>query len=415
MLTDADCRSATCPPEVKRRRLTDASGLYLEVTPNGAKRWFWKFYPAGKEKRLALGGYPTVTLKAARAARDEARGTLKGGTDPVQRRKAEKAAAAAHSAVTFEGVARELHATKAGSHGWGATHAAQWLRGLEKDVFPWLGSLPLPDVTAPVLLSALRRVEARGTIRTAHDLREYAGQVFRYGIATGRCDRNPAADLRGALKPFVERNMSAILDPERAGELLRASDAYVGQPVTRAALALSALVFQRPGNVRAMEWAEVDTDAAMWTIPAAKMKRTIAGKVNGRPHFVPLSRQALSILADLRPLTGRGRYVFPSLLTGDRCMSENTLRTALRRMGYDNDDMTAHGFRAMARTLMVERLPGLAPDVIEAQLAHGKSGPLGSAYDRADFMAQRVEMMQVWADYLDRLRGRHTGPSGGVF
>jgi len=198
--------------------------------------------------------------------------------------------------------------------------------------------------------------------------------------------------------------MAAILEPVQTGELLRAIDAYVGQPVTRAALSLSALVFQRPGNVRAMEWAEVDTDAALWTIPADKMKRTVHGKINGRPHLVPLAPQAVVILKDLRPLTGHGRYVFPSLLTGERCMSENTIRAALRRMGYSNDEMTAHGFRAMARTLMVERLPGIAPDVIEAQLAHGKSGPLGMAYDRAEFMEQRRQMMSAWADYLDRLR-----------
>jgi len=202
----------------------------------------------------------------------------------------------------------------------------------------------------------------------------------------------------------VVKHMAAVLEPTQAGELLRAMDAYAGQPVTRAALALSALLFQRPGNIRAMEWAEVDTDAALWTIPADKMKRNAHGKANGRPHLVPLAPQALSILAELRPLTGHGRFVFPSLLTGERCMSENTIRTALRRMGYGNDDMTAHGFRAMARTLIAERLPGIAEGVIEAQLAHGKGGPLGMAYDRAEFMDQRRQMMVTWADYLDRLR-----------
>lgn len=405
MLTDADCRNAACPPELKRRRMTDSAGLYLEVSPAGSKRWFWKFYPEGKESRLALGSYPEVTLKAARAARDEARKTRQTGTNPVQKRKAETLTRAASSATTFEAVARELHGTKSGPDGWSSNHAAQWLRGLEKDVFPWLGSLSLVDVKAPLLLHTLRRVEARGAVRTAHDLREFAGQVFRYGIATGRCERNPAADLRGSLKPYTERNMAAVLEPLQAGELLRAIDAYSGQPATRAALALSALLFQRPGNVRAMEWAEVDTEAALWTIPAAKMKRTKADKLNGRPHLVPLAPQAVAILKDdLHPLTGHGRYVFPSLLTGERCMSENTIRTALRRMGYGNEDMTAHGFRAMARTLMIERLPGIPADVIEAQLAHGKSGPLGMAYDRAEYLEQRRAMMKTWADYLDRLR-----------
>ena len=206
------------------------------------------------------------------------------------------------------------------------------------------------------------------------------------------------------MTPFTVKHLAAVLDPVKAGELLRAVGVYNGQPVTRAALVLSALLFQRPGNIRAMEWTEVDTDAALWTIPALKMKRTAAGKMNGRPHLVPLAPQALALLADLRPLTGAGRYVFPSLLTGERCMSENTVRSALRRLGYGNDDMTAHGFRAMARTLMAERLPGISVDVIEAQLAHGKSGPLGMAYDRAEFMDQRRAMMVTWADYLDKLR-----------
>lgn len=404
MLTDPDCKNATCPPDKNRVRKTDAGGLYLEVSPAGAKRWFWKFYPDGKESRLALGSYPEVTLKAARRARDEARKTRESGTNPVQKRRADKLSKAASNATTFEAVAREFHATKASGGTWSEEHAAQWLRSLEKDVFPWLGSMPLAEVTAPLLLQTLRRTEARGAVRTAHDLREYSGQAFRYGIATGRCERDPAADLRGALRPFVEKHMAAVLEPAQAGELLRAIHAYAGQPTTRAALALSALLFQRPGNVRMMAWAEIDLDGALWTIPPDKMKRTVHGKTNGRPHLVPLAPQAVAILKDLHPLTGHGQYVFPSLLTGERPMSDNTVRTALRRMGYSNEQMTAHGFRAMARTLIAERLPGIASDVIEAQLAHGKSGPLGMAYDRAEFMEQRRQMMQAWADYLDRLR-----------
>ena len=404
MLTDPDCKNATCPPDKKRVRKTDAGGLYLEVSPAGAKRWFWKFYPDGKESRLALGSYPEVTLKAARRARDEARKTRENGTNPVQKRRADKLSKAVSNATTFEAVAREFHTTKASGGTWSEEHAAQWLRSLEKDVFPWLGSMPLAEVTAPLLLQTLRRVEARGAVRTAHDLREYSGQAFRYGIATGRCERDPAADLRGALRPFVEKHMAAVLEPAQAGELLRAIHVYAGQPTTRAALELSALLFQRPGNVRMMSWAEIDLDNALWTIPPDKMKRTVHGKTNGRPHLVPLAPQAVAILRDLHPLTGHGQYVFPSLLTGERPMSDNTVRTALRRMGYSNEQMTAHGFRAMARTLIAERLPGIASDVIEAQLAHGKSGPLGMAYDRAEFMEQRRQMMQAWADYLDRLR-----------
>lgn len=403
-LTDPDCRNASCPPDKKRVRLSDGDGLYLEVSPAGSKRWFWKFYPNGKESRLALGSYPKVTLKAARQARDDARRDRKAGANPVQKRKAERIAEQASGATTFEAVARELHAGKSKAGGWSTAHAAQWLRCLEKDMFPWLGSLPLAQVSAPMLLDTLRRVEKRGTVRMAHDLREFCGQIFRYGIATGRCERNPASDLRGALLPYVEKHMAAVLEPTRAGELLRAIDGYVGQPTTRAALQLSALLFQRPGNIRAMEWAELDLDGALWTIPAAKMKRTVHGKTNGRPHLVPLAPQAIEILKGVKPLTAHGRYVFPSLLTGERCMSENTIRTALRRLGFTNDEMTAHGFRAMARTLMVERMQGIDPDVIEAQLAHGKSGPLGMAYDRAEFMDQRRRMMVLWADYLDALR-----------
>ncbi len=402
MLTDAACRNATCPEGKPRHRLSDAAGLYLEVASSGSKRWFVKYRFGGKERRLALGGYPEVGLKEARKARDDARRTREAGTDPVQRRRAERLARITSAAVTFEAVARELHANKA--DGWSPNHARQWLRCLEKDLFPRIGSLPLAEVSAPMLLDALRKVEARGAMRMAHDLREYAGQVFRYGISTGRAERNPATDLHGALKPAPVKHLAAVLEPVKAGELMRAIDGYSGHPVTRAALALSALLFQRPGNIRQMEWTELDTDAGLWTIPAAKMKRGLYGKTNGRPHLVPLAPQALAILADLRPLTGAGRYVFPSMRGASRCMSENTVRVALRSMGYGNDEMTAHGFRAMARTLIAEKLPGIGADVVEAQLAHGKAGPLGAAYDRAEFMDQRRDLMATWADYLDRLR-----------
>lgn len=403
MLTNPGCKNAACAPEKRRERFADSGGLYLEVSHAGGKRWFWKFRHGGKESRLALGSYPDVSLKDARAARDKARDVHKTGANPVQERRAGRLASKANAATTFEAVARELHGLKSGTS-WGPTHAAQWLRTCEKDLFPWIGSLPLADITAPQLLTALRRVQARGATQQAHDLREYAGQVFRHGIATARCKGNPASDLVGALKPHVVRNMAAVLEPARAGELMRAIDGYKGQPTTRAALALAALLFQRPGNIRAMEWSEVDTDRALWVIPAAKMKRRLHGKLNGRPHLVPLAPQALAILEELRPLTGHGRYVFPSQRTGERCMSENTVNAALRYLGFSNEDHSAHGFRAMARTLIVEQLPGVSPDVIEAQLAHGKSGPLGMAYDRAEFMEQRRRMMATWADYLDRLR-----------
>lgn len=410
MLTDTECRRAVCPEGKARERFSDSGGLYLEVSPTGSKRWFWKYRARigdkTVEKRLALGSYGTaadqLTLKAARAARDEARALHAKGTDPVHQRATQKATRAMSAAVTFEAVARELHAQK--SRVWSATHAAQWLRCCEKDLFPYIGARPLATITAPELLAVLRRVTARGATYLARDLREFAGQVFRYGVSTGRAERDPAADLRDALAPHVTRHMGAVLEPAQAGALMRDIDAYQGQPVTRAALQLSALLFQRPGNIRSMAWADVDLDGGLWTIAAAQMKRDLYGKTNGRPHLVPLAPQAVAVLREIHPLTGHGRYVFPSLLTGERCMSENTLRAALRRMGYTNEEMTAHGFRAMARTLMVERLPNIAPEVIEAQLAHGKAGPLGMAYDRAEFMTQRRQMMEAWADYLDLLR-----------
>ena len=373
--------------------------MYLEVAPNGSKRWFWKYLFAGKEKRLALGSYPGTSLKAARQARDEARRLHVKGTDPVQSRRLEKLANTVQQDATFEAVARELHGAKVS--GWSAQYGARWIERMEKDLFPWIGTLALPAITAPLLLQTLRRIEGRGANETAHTLRQTAGQVFRYGVQTGRCERNPAGDLAGALKTLNVKHMAAVVEPRQAGDLMRSIMGYTGHPATRAALRLAALLFQRPGNIRQMEWDEVD--GALWTIPAAKMKRTVHGKANGRPHLVPLPKQALAVLDELAPLTGHGRFVFPSLLTGERPMSENTLRTALRRMGYSNDEMTPHGFRAMARTIMVEKLD-VPADVIEAQLAHGKSGPLGAAYDRAEFMEQRAAMMQRWANYLDELR-----------
>lgn len=401
MLTDIECKKASCPPDKARARFTDSGGLYLEVSPAGSKRWFWKYLFSGKEKRLSLGSYPGVSLKAARGARDDARKLQQNGTDPAQRRQLDKLSRQVDADTRFEAVAREFH--KAKKSAWSAKYAERWITLMEKDVFPWIGSLPLTAITAPILLKVLRRVEARGAHESAHTLRQWSGQVFRYGIATGRCERNPAPDLHGALVPIEVKHMAAVLEPKAAGELMRSIAAYAGQPVTRAALQLAALLFQRPGNIRMMRWADVDLEGKTWTIPAADMKRTKKAKINGRPHLVPLAPQAVALLEDLKPLTGHGAYVFPSLLTGERPMSDNTMRTALRRMGYTNEEMTPHGFRAMARTIMVEKL-NMSPDVIEAQLAHGKSGPLGAAYDRAEFMEQRRKMMDTWADYLDALR-----------
>ena len=382
-------------------KYSDGAGMYLLVKAAG-RYWRQDYAFAGKRKTLALGVYPDVSLAKARQRREKARELLADGVDPGVAKRADKLATTAAAANTFEAAAREFHANQAG--GWSPRYAARWIERMEKDLFPHVGRLTLTEISAPLLLEALRKVEKRGANETAHTLRQTAGQVFRYGIQTGRCERNPVADLHGALKPIVVKHMSAVLEPLQAGELLRAIDGYTGQPATRAALTLSALLFQRPGNIRQMEWAWIDFDKAMLTIPSAEMKRRLAQKLNGRPHLVPLSPQALATLKELQPLTGHGRYVFPSLRTGERPMSENTVNAALRRLGFTGDEMTAHGFRAMARTLLIERIAGISPEVIEAQLAHGKSGPLGMAYDRAEFMEQRRQMMNVWADYLDKLR-----------
>lgn len=402
MLTDTACRNAKCPADKPRARFADAGGLYLEVSSNGSKRWFAKYRHGGKEKRLALGNYPEVSLKEARDGRDAARKVRETGADPVQARKVAKAAAAISAAHTFEAVARELHGIKA--PGWSETHAAQWLRAIEKDLFPWIGSMPIADVEAPVLLAAIRRIEKRGATQMAHDVREYAGQVFRYGIQTGRCKSNPASELIGALKPHIVKHHPALTDPDDVRRLLLAVTTYTGQPTTVAAIQLSAMLFQRPGNMRALEWTWVDLDEAMLAIPPWAMKRRKHGKVNGAPHLVPLPSQAVEILQDLKPLTGHGVFVFPSIRGGSRHMSENTVNSALRSLGFTGDEMTAHGFRAMARTVIRERIPGIDPEVIEAQLAHAKAGSLGEAYDRAEYMMLRRKLMQTWADYLDQLK-----------
>jgi integrase len=282
-------------------------------------------------------------------------------------------------------------------------HADRTRIRMEQDLFPWLGRRPIAEIDAPELLTCIRRVEARGAIETAHRVKDTAGQVFRYGIATGKCKRDWAADLRDALTPVREKHFPAITDPKRVGELLRGIASYKGLGVTRAALQLAPLVFQRPGELRMAEWSEVDLEAGMWTIPSERLKRKKREKASGPPHAVPLSSQAVEILRDLHPLTGHGRYVFPGLRTGERPMSDNTILAALRRMGFPKNEMTGHGFRAMARTMLAERL-GEAESVIEAQLAHAVADSLGRAYNRTQFLEQRRAMMQTWADYLDQLR-----------
>lgn len=382
-------------------KLTDSGGLFLHVQQAG-KYWRMAYRIHGKQKTLAVGVYPAVSLAQARKARDDAKALLAQGLDPSttkqDRRHAEKIAAA----NTYEIVAREFHKIKA--DGWSEGHAAKWLRMSEMYLFPEIGRMPIDTIEPMHLLSALRKVEAKGILSTVGDLQQMAGQVFRYAVQTGRIKQSPARDLKGALQPHVPKNFAAMTDPVQVGGMLRAIDGYWGTPITCAALKIAALLFQRPGNIRAMRWAWVDLEGGMLTVPSADMKRTRAAKLNGAPHYTPLAKQAVSILRELHPLTGRSEYVFMGARSSKRPMSENTLNAALRRMDISQDDHVTHGYRAMARTMFAERIKGFEPDMLEAQLAHGKSGPLGSAYDRAQYMEQRRHMMQVWADYLDELR-----------
>lgn len=400
-LTDTFVKQAKHSGKPAGDKHSDGGGLYLHIMAAG-KYWRMAYRFGGKQKTLALGVYPAVTLAQARRRRDDARIKLAESIDPSIVKQAEKAARAVAGESTFEAVAREYHGVKKG--GWSEKYAIKWLRGLEKDIFPYVGSMQLIDITAPLMLNALRKVERRGNRDAAHTLSQNSGQVFRYGIQTGRCERNPMPDLQGALEPVVVKHMPAVLEPLKVGELLRAFDSYSGQPITKAALQLSALLFQRPANIRKMEWGWINLEAGMLTIPSASMKRTVVQKLNGRPHFVPLAPQAVEILREIQPITGYRTFVFPSTRGEGRPMSDMTINAALRRLGYSGEEMTAHGFRAMARTMMIERLPGIHADVIEAQLAHGKSGPLGAAYDRAEFMDQRRRMMGEWAAYLDHLK-----------
>lgn len=398
------------------KRLSDGAGLYLLPFVKGVAHG-WRFAytrPGGGRNEISLGTYPDTGLALARRKAQEAREMVAQGVDPSEARKgAQAAAAVAREAKrredkglpavgSFEAVAREWLKVKHEPNVV-ASHAERTRRRLEADAFPWIGARPLSAIEAPELLAVLRRAEARGAIETAHRLKDACGQVFRYGIATGACSRNPAADLRGALRPVLTRHHAAVIEPDRAGDLLRALADYQGQPVTRAALRLSALLFLRPGELRQLEWSWVDWDSALVRVPSDMMKRRKAEKANGAGHIVPLAPQAVATLRDLQALTGQGRYVFPALHTSKRPMSENTVNMALRRLGFDRDTMTAHGFRAMARTMAVERL-GVAPEVVEAQLAHAVGDSLGRAYNRTQFIDQRRELMTKWADYLDRLR-----------
>jgi integrase len=400
MLTDRECKNATCPPEKSRTRLYDAGGLYLEVSPAGSKRWFLKYRKDGKEMRLALGSYPAVSLANARIKQSEAKALKHKGVDPVQNKQVNKLKAIRQADDTFEVVAREWHSKQTSN--WSEVHAKTVKRRMERDLFPWIGKQPMAQIHAMELLAALQKIEARQAIETAHRVLDIAKQVWQYWLPTTDIEqRDITIGLKARLQPYRSKNYPAILDSKRVGEMMKAIKHYKGGPIVRAALQLTPLLYQRPGNVRMMEWSELDLKGATWTIPSTKMKRSVEEKANGEALVIPLPTQAVILLKSIQPITGHGRYVFPGERNHDRPMSDNAVRSALYSLGY-GEEQKPHAFRAVARTLIVDEL-GLDPLMIEANLAHGARDRLGRSYNRTQYIKQRFEMIQQWADYLDKL------------
>ena len=389
----SDIKIRTCKPSNKQKKLFDGDGLFLLVAPTGRKLWRFKYRFNGKEKLLSLGAYPAISLADARMRKSEARKQLAHGIDPSAVRKAQKQATTEET-ETFEVIAREWHAKFTPT--WTRGHAKTLMSRLERDIFPWIGNRPILEIKAPELSAVLRRVESRGALESAHRIRTIAGQVFRYAVATGRAERDPAADLRGALPQPNKKHLAAITNPKEVAPLLRAIDGYQGTFVVKCALQLAPMLFVRPGELRRAEWSEVDLDEAVWNIPKRKMKMK-------QDHVVPLCRQAIEILTELKQFTGSSSYVFPSARSILKPMSENAILAALRGMGYDKDTMSGHGFRAMARTILDEVLK-VRVDYLEHQLGHAVKDPNGRAYNRTQHLEERKGMMQLWSDYLDGLK-----------
>jgi len=389
-LNDVAVRKAK--PDTKSYKMSDGGGMYLEVMPNGSKYWRLKYRFGGKEKRLALGVYPDVPLILARERREKARKLLAQEIDPGEVKQQSKRSNRENAENSFEAVAREWFTRH--RHTWAASHADKIINRLENDVFPWIGSKPIADIKPPELLAVIRRTESRGALDTAHRVKQNCGQVFRYAVATGRAERDPSQDLRGAIPSAKKNHFASITDPVQVGELLRAIQAFRGTFVVQSALGLAPLLFVRPGELRRAEWKDFDFDKAEWRYFVTKTKTE---------HSVPLAAQAVAMLRDLYALTGHGRYVFPGR-DPQKPMSDAAVNAALRRMGYDTKtEITGHGFRAMARTILAEELHQ-EPEVIEHQLAHKVPDTLGTAYNRTKFLKERREMMQLWADYLDKLK-----------
>lgn len=383
-------------PEAKPYKMADGGGMYLLVQHTGSKLWRLAYRFAGKQKTLALGIYPDVSLSDARDRREQARKLLANEVDPSETKKAQKASITAQTENSFETIAREWYLKH--SSNWKESHSKKTLARLEGDIFPWIGGKPIATITPIELLSVVRRVEARGALETAHRELSCCGQVFRYAVATGRAERDPTGDLRGALPPVKkDKHLAAITEPKLVGQLLRDIAGYSGTFVVKSAFKLSPMLFVRPGELRQMEWTELDLDKAEWIIPAEKMKM-------GVTHIVPLARQAVEILRDIQPLTGNGKYVFPGARDRNRPMSDNAVRSAIRRLGWTGDEMTPHGFRAMASTILDNM--GYQQEWLERQLAHEERNKSKAAYKREQwrmYLPERTNMMQAWADYLDEL------------
>ena len=399
-LTSPEVKAATFDKYGKRTKLADGNGLYLDVQPGG-RYWRLKYRYAGKEKLLALGVYPETTLKQARVQRDEARQMLADDTDPAAYRRQSETQRRDAAADTFRAVAEDwlkLQEGQLSDSTLSVTH-----NRLTNWVYPHIGNMAVTDIEPPLALQVLRKIEAKGKHETAHRMRQRISQIYRFAISEGRATRDPTADLRGILKTAPAKNRAAIVTPAELGKLLRAIDAYAGQPTTCAALQLAPLVFLRPGELRMAAWSEIDLDAGVWTVPGNRMKGTMKAKRAGQvpDHRIPLSPQAIKILKPLKQLTGHRPYVFESVRPG-RPMSENTVNTALKSMGFDGDTMVGHGFRATASTLLHEM--GWPPEIIELQLAHRQRNQVAAAYNRSARIDERTKMMQQWANYLDNLR-----------
>lgn len=390
-LTDTTIRNAKIA--AKPYKLADEKGLFLLVSPAGGKWWRYNYRFGGKHKTLSMGIYPDVPLAKARMRRDAARQLLADGIDPSENRRVQKAAKTEQAQNSFEVVAREWFAKHTPI--WAASHTDKIIKRLENNIFPWLGARPIAEITAPEVLSCLRRIEGRGALDTAHRAHQNCGQVFRYAVATGRVTRDPTGDLKGALPPAKHKHYAAITEPAAVGELLRAIDGFRGTFTVQCALKLAPMLFVRPGELRKARWGEFDLDKAEWRYFITKTKTE---------HLVPLPSQAVAILQELQALTGHDDYVFPGIRRNGKPMSDAAVNAALRRMGYDTrTEITGHGFRAMARTILHQEL-GIAPEVIEHQLAHRVPDMLGAAYNRTKFLPARKAMMQKWANYLDKLK-----------